>query len=71
LDPRELTREEIVVTDPELKRLCGGAKFFSITYRCFKLEEEMETLCEDYGQVAYYKVGGGGRSSGLLQGGWW
>ena len=61
-DPRELTREEIIVTDAALKLLVKGAKFFSITYRCFKLppvpgrEEEtgLETLCEDYGQVAYY-----------------
>eukprot|EP00466_Bigelowiella_natans_P018834 jgi/Bigna1/81221/fgenesh1_pg.78_\ len=34
--------------------LCGSANFYSITYRCFKLSN-METLCEDYGQVAYYK----------------
>jgi len=54
LDPRELTREEIIVHDPELKELLGNARFFSITYRCFKLEG-METLCEDYGQVAIYR----------------
>jgi len=61
-DPRELTREEIIVTDPDLKRLVKGARFYSITYRCFKLppvpgregETGLETLCEDYGQVAYY-----------------
>lgn len=53
-DPRELTREEIVVTDPDLKLLCTGATFYSITYRCFKLPQ-LETLCEDYGQVAFYK----------------
>mmetsp|Transcript_62827 Transcript_62827/g.172252 ORF Transcript_62827/g.172252 Transcript_62827/m.172252 type:complete len:391 (+) Transcript_62827:162-1334(+) len=54
LDVRELTRETITVNDPELEALCGQAEFVSITYRCFKLKE-METLCEDYGQVAYYK----------------
>lgn len=54
LDPRELVREPITVTDPELKELCGNAQFYSITYRCFKLSN-LETLCEDYGQVAYYK----------------
>lgn len=53
-DPRELTREEIVVGDPALQLLCGGAKFYSITFRCFKLPQ-LETLCEDYGQVAIYK----------------
>lgn len=36
-DPRELTREEIIISDPSLRTLCGGARFYSITYRCFKL----------------------------------
>eukprot|EP00471_Norrisiella_sphaerica_P001517 CAMPEP_0184483656 /NCGR_PEP_ID=MMETSP0113_2-20130426/5340_1 /TAXON_ID=91329 /ORGANISM="Norrisiella sphaerica, Strain BC52" /LENGTH=383 /DNA_ID=CAMNT_0026864207 /DNA_START=211 /DNA_END=1362 /DNA_ORIENTATION=- len=54
LDPRQLSVDPIAVTDPELQALCGNAKFYSITYRCFKLSG-METLCEDYGQVAYYK----------------
>jgi len=53
-DPRQLAISTIEVTDPELKELCGEAKFYSITYRCFKLPQ-LETLCEDYGQVAYYK----------------
>eukprot|EP00041_Stephanoeca_diplocostata_P032412 m.1037392 g.1037392 ORF g.1037392 m.1037392 type:complete len:427 (+) comp24143_c0_seq9:2498-3778(+) len=53
-DPRELARSPIEVTDPELQAILGPIKFYSITYRCFKLAE-METLCEDYGQVAYYK----------------
>lgn len=53
-DPRELSRDPIEVTDPDLKQLCGNARFYSITYRCFKLSS-LETLCEDYGQVAYYK----------------
>jgi SAM-dependent methyltransferase len=53
-DVRELTREPIDVTDPELKELCGNATFYSITYRCFKIAS-LETLCEDYGQVAYYR----------------
>jgi len=52
-DPRELARAPIEVHDPELKELCGNAKFYSITYRCFKLST-LETLCEDYGQVATY-----------------
>ena len=43
------------VRDPELKGLLGEARFFSITYRLFKLEG-VETTCEDYGQAARYKV---------------
>lgn len=53
-DPRALAAAPIEVHDPELKELCGNAKFFSITYRCFKLSS-LETLCEDYGQTATYK----------------
>lgn len=52
-DPRELSRSEIDIVQPELKAVLGNAKFFSITYRLFKLPE-LEDRCEDYGQVAYY-----------------
>jgi len=44
------------VRDPELQALLGEARFFSITYRLFKLEG-VETTCEDYGQACKYKVG--------------
>lgn len=54
-DPRVLEAAPIVVTDPELADICGEAKFYSITYRCFKLPGRLETLCEDYGQYAVYK----------------
>lgn len=53
-DVRKLSMSKIEVTDPELKEIVGEAKFYSITYRCFKIAS-LETLCEDYGQVAYYK----------------
>ncbi len=33
------------------KKVTGQAKFFSITYRLFKLPGLLETLCEDFGQV--------------------
>lgn len=52
-DPREVSRDVIEVLDPELSDLLGTTKFYSITYRCFKMEA-MESLCENYGQVAYY-----------------
>ena len=54
IEPREIERSEIKVTDPELKKITGNAKFYSITYNLFKIEG-LETLCEDYGQVAVYK----------------
>jgi len=52
-DPRQLSISEIEVHDPELKAITGNIKFYSILYRCFKIKS-LETLCEDYGQVAYY-----------------
>lgn len=57
-DPRVLAGHEIEVRDPELKELLGEAKFYSITYRLFKLPPGvLETLCEDYGQYAVYNGG--------------
>ena len=55
-DPRVLSSARIDVTDPELSQVVGSAVFHSITYRLFKLPEQLESLCEDYGQVAVYKV---------------
>ena len=55
-DPRVLEGHVIEVTDEKLKDLLGEAKFYSITYRLFKLPSgRLETLCEDYGQYAVYK----------------
>ncbi|GLC51856.1 hypothetical protein PLESTB_000555900 [Pleodorina starrii] len=54
-DPRQLECEEIIVHDAELKDLVGEARFYSITYRLFKVPGQIEDLCEDYGQVAVYK----------------
>ena len=35
----------------------GNIRFYSITFRLFKLPGLLEPDCEDYGQVAVYKVG--------------
>tara|TARA_B110000003_G_scaffold157826_1_gene158193 strand:+ start:6747 stop:8003 length:1257 start_codon:yes stop_codon:yes gene_type:complete len=57
-DPRVLAGHEIEVRDPALAELLGEAKFYSITYRLFKLPPGcLETLCEDYGQYAVYNGG--------------
>jgi arsenite methyltransferase len=53
-DPRTVTTSEIQITDSELKDVVGEAKFYSITYRLFKLKD-LEPQCEDYGQYAVYK----------------
>lgn len=54
-DPRMLCKEEILISDPELQDVVGRARFYSITYRLFKLPGMLETKCEDYGQYAVYK----------------
>jgi hypothetical protein len=42
--------------DSPLARKLGAARFFSITYRLFKLREgRLESSQEDYGHVAIYK----------------
>lgn len=55
-DPRQVSISEITIQDPELKSITGNARFFSITFRLFKLPGLLEPACEDYGQVAVYKV---------------
>lgn len=56
LDPRLVTSRPLGVTDPELAEKLGEARFFSATYRLFKLAG-LETHCEDYGQAVIYKGG--------------
>lgn len=53
LDFRMISKAPIQINNPEIARKLGTTKFWSITYRIFKLE--LEDKCEDYGQVAYYK----------------
>lgn len=55
VDPRWLTASPIEVNDAELLEVVGEARFYSITFRLFKLPGLIETLCEDYGQYAVYK----------------
>lgn len=54
-DVRTVSRGLIQVTDPELRALAGSTRFYSITYRAFKLA--LEDRCEDYGQIATYRGG--------------
>ncbi len=56
LDPRLVTDRPLGVTDETLAAKLGQAKFFSATYRLFKLPD-LEPLCEDYGQAVIYKGG--------------
>ncbi|MEX0840066.1 MAG: methyltransferase domain-containing protein [Parvibaculum sp.] len=55
-DPRLVADRPLEVTDAAIRRALGPARFFSATYRLFKLEG-LESACEDYGQAVIYKGG--------------
>lgn len=56
LDPRIVTSAPIAITNPDVARRVGAARFTSVTYRLFKLPE-LDDACEDYGQIATYEGG--------------
>ena len=45
----------INIKNSELKNMLGDINFYSATYRLFKLENSLESDCEDYGQAVIYK----------------
>ena len=53
LHPRKVSESPIQIENEELLQVVGNAIFTSITFRLFKLDN-LETLCEDYGQIATY-----------------
>lgn len=55
-DPRLVTDRPLTVEEPAIRRSLGNARFFSATYRLFKLEG-LEPACEDYGQAVIYRGG--------------
>ena len=52
-DYRVVTQGKIDLHDSEVQDKAGMIDFYSMTVRTFKCD--FEDLCEDYGQVAYYK----------------
>lgn len=52
-DPRSVKNSVITIENEELQNLVGNIKFFSVTYRLFKIEG-LEQDCEDYGQAIMY-----------------
>ena len=54
LDPRLVTSRPIEVENAAMRAKLGQAKFFSATYRLFKLDG-LEPACEDYGHAVIYK----------------
>ena len=53
-DPRLVEDRPLAVTDPLLADKLGNLRFFSATYRLFKLPA-LESACEDYGQAVIYR----------------
>jgi len=52
--PRVLTSKPIDIMNEELQEKVGNVKFYSITFRLFKLKS-LDPYEEDYGQIATYK----------------
>ncbi|MFA5354735.1 MAG: DUF3641 domain-containing protein, partial [Thermodesulfovibrionales bacterium] len=55
-DPRIVSLREVPVTDREIAEKVGSIRFFSVTYRLWKLDG-LEDGCEDYGHMAVYRGG--------------
>jgi radical SAM/Cys-rich protein len=55
-DPRIVSKRVVDISNEESKMLVGNIRFYSITYRLWKLEG-LEDGCEDYGHVAIYRGG--------------
>lgn len=53
-DPRLVEDRPLAITDPALAARTGNVRFFSATYRLFKLDG-LESACEDYGQAVIYR----------------
>ncbi|MFK8037977.1 MAG: methyltransferase domain-containing protein [Crocinitomicaceae bacterium] len=55
-DPRVIEDKPITIENPELELIVGDIKFYSVTYRLWKIDG-LESDCEDYGQAIAYKGG--------------
>lgn len=56
LDPRLVTDRPLTIENTELEKKVKPIKFYSATYRLFKIDE-LESDCEDYGQAVKYLGG--------------
>jgi arsenite methyltransferase len=52
-DFRVVSKSPVNIDDTEIRKKAGNINFSSITVRAFKCE--FEDICENYGQVAFYK----------------
>jgi len=56
LDPRLVEDRPLAIEHEDIAQRIGHIRFFSATYRLFKLAG-LETHCEDYGQAVIYRGG--------------
>ncbi len=54
IDPRLVEDRRLSIDNEDILELVGTLRFYSATYRLFKLPG-LETACEDYGQAVIYK----------------
>eukprot|EP01090_Pellita_catalonica_P019518 TRINITY_DN6680_c0_g1_i1.p1 TRINITY_DN6680_c0_g1~~TRINITY_DN6680_c0_g1_i1.p1 ORF type:complete len:386 (+),score=50.74 TRINITY_DN6680_c0_g1_i1:85-1242(+) len=52
-DPRLVKDSEITIQNEEVQKKLAGIRFFSATFRLFKIPE-LDDCCEDYGQAVIY-----------------
>ncbi len=52
-DPRLVEDRPLTIENPAIEQKVGNIKFYSATYRLFKLDN-LEPSCEDYGQAVRY-----------------
>lgn len=53
-DPRLVKSRPLAIENSRLQEMLGDRRFYSATYRLFKLDS-LEPACEDYGQAVVYK----------------
>lgn len=53
-DPRLVEDRPLTIQNPAIEEKLGDIRFYSATYRLFKLAD-LEPSCEDYGQAVIYK----------------
>ena len=53
-DPRLVEDRPLTIENSEIENKLGNIRFYSATYRLFKVDE-LEPACEDYGQAVCYK----------------
>ena len=65
VDPRLVEDRPLAVNDARLQSLVGPTRFYSATYRLFRLDD-LEPDCEDYGQAVIYQGSIANHSQRLL-----